>query len=132
MKNEEKIKYWLGLADYDLETARAMLKSSRYLYVGFMCHQTIEKALKAVISKNCKEDEFPPKIHNLLKLAEQAQILAALSAQQLAALKEINPLNIEARYPEYKDMLLNALTEKECKRLLSKTEVLLKWIKTKL
>lgn len=44
---ETKIKYWIELSDYDLETAEAMLLSKRYLYVGFMCHQTIEKAFKA-------------------------------------------------------------------------------------
>lgn len=41
----DKVKYWLELADYDYETALAMLESKRYLYVGFMCHQTIEKSL---------------------------------------------------------------------------------------
>ncbi len=40
MKN--KINYWIDLSDYDLETAEAMLRSKRYLYVGFMCHQTVE------------------------------------------------------------------------------------------
>jgi len=44
---EERVKYWIDLSDYDLETAEAMLDSKRYLYVGFMCHQTIEKAFKA-------------------------------------------------------------------------------------
>lgn len=43
--------YWLDLAEYDLETAEAMFVSERYLYVGFMCHQTIEKAPKAIYSK---------------------------------------------------------------------------------
>ncbi|PZX17378.1 HEPN domain-containing protein [Breznakibacter xylanolyticus] len=46
-----KIKYWIDLSDYDLETAEAMLMSKRYLYVGFMCHQTIEKAFKAYFAK---------------------------------------------------------------------------------
>lgn len=40
--------YWIEIAKYDLETAEAMLKSKRYLYVGFMCHQSIEKILKAI------------------------------------------------------------------------------------
>ncbi|MEX0987582.1 MAG: HEPN domain-containing protein [Bacteroidales bacterium] len=44
---DEKSKYWLELSDYDLETAFAMLDSKRYLYVGYMCHQTIEKIFKA-------------------------------------------------------------------------------------
>ncbi|HNT28701.1 MAG TPA: HEPN domain-containing protein, partial [bacterium] len=46
MEQAEKTAYWFEIAEYDLETARAMLKTKRYLYVGFMCHQTIEKALK--------------------------------------------------------------------------------------
>jgi len=44
---ESKIRYWIEISDYDLETAEAMYHSKRYLYVGFMCHQTIEKAFKA-------------------------------------------------------------------------------------
>ena len=43
MNIDEKIKYWYELADYDFETAEAMLSSKRYLYVGFMCHQTMKK-----------------------------------------------------------------------------------------
>lgn len=46
---EEKAKYWIDLSEYDLETAEAMLVSKRYLYVGFMCHQTIEMALKHIL-----------------------------------------------------------------------------------
>lgn len=42
----DKVKYWLDLSNYDIETAIAMQKSKRYLYVGFMCHQTIEKNFK--------------------------------------------------------------------------------------
>ena len=41
-----RVTYWIELSDYDYETAEAMLNSSRFLYVGFMCHQTIEKVLE--------------------------------------------------------------------------------------
>ncbi|NJK94894.1 MAG: HEPN domain-containing protein [Bacteroidales bacterium] len=44
---KDKVKYWVELSDYDYETAIAMQLSRRYLYVGFMCHQSIEKILKA-------------------------------------------------------------------------------------
>jgi len=43
----DKVKYWIELSDYDIDTAYALLKSKRYLYVGFMAHQSIEKILKA-------------------------------------------------------------------------------------
>lgn len=43
MNSEEKYEYWLDIAKYDLETAEAMFDSGRYLYVVFMCQQSIEK-----------------------------------------------------------------------------------------
>ena len=64
--------YWLDIAIYDLETINAMLKSHRFLYVGFMYHQSIEKILKAVYSKNL--NEVPPRIHNLAKLLKLVKL----------------------------------------------------------
>lgn len=57
---------WLDLAKYDLETARAMLETGRYLYVHFCCQQAIEKTLKALIAH--QSNEMPPRLHNLVKL----------------------------------------------------------------
>jgi HEPN domain-containing protein len=47
MNNFEKVAYWVDISDYDMETAKSMLIGKRYLYVGFMCHQAVEKMLKA-------------------------------------------------------------------------------------
>ncbi|MFH1653778.1 MAG: HEPN domain-containing protein, partial [Pseudomonadota bacterium] len=49
MGNETQL--WIERADYDLDTAEAMLKSARYLYVAFACQQAVEKYLKAIIQK---------------------------------------------------------------------------------
>ena len=48
----DKVKYWLDIADYDYATAQDLYKAKRWLYVGFMCHQTIEKTLKAYWTKS--------------------------------------------------------------------------------
>ena len=45
---------WLAQASYDLDTAEAMFKTGRYIYCVFMCHLSIEKALKACYVKNLK------------------------------------------------------------------------------
>ncbi len=42
---------WIALSDYDLETARHMLATGRYLYVIFMCHLALEKMLKAHVTE---------------------------------------------------------------------------------
>jgi HEPN domain-containing protein len=67
----EKTRYWVEISDYDLETAEAMLQSRRYLYVGFMCHQTIEKIFKANFS--AKKSETAPYSHSLSYLAKQGE-----------------------------------------------------------
>ena len=101
----DNVNYWLDLADYDIDVARAMLKTEKYLYVGFMCHQSIEKALKAVIAKKCAEGEIPPKTHDLSKLAVRAALFDSMTEEQQDFIEVLNPLNIEARYPEYKNSL---------------------------
>ena len=48
----DKYKEWLKQADYDMDTADAMHSSGRYFYAVFMCHLSIEKALKGPITKS--------------------------------------------------------------------------------
>lgn len=125
-----KVTYWVEMSDYDLETAEAMQETSRYLYVGFMCHQTIEKILKAYWT-HCL-DEVPLKIHSLSRLAEKTGIDKELSEEQLDFIDRLEPLNIEARYPSYKERLFKSLSKEYCKQLIIETKSLQQWIKNKL
>jgi HEPN domain-containing protein len=128
----DKVKYWFDLADYDIESAKVMLKGGRYIYVGFMCHQTIEKALKGIIARDCAEDEIPPKTHNLVRLSDVSGLTEKMTFEQSDLVEKMNPLNIEARYPDYKNRIAETLTNEYCKELLKKTEELLCWIKQQL
>ena len=47
MTREAKVQYWLDIANYDIDTAETLQRGGRWLYVAFMCHQVIEKTLKA-------------------------------------------------------------------------------------
>lgn len=127
---ENKIKYWIELSDYDLETAEAMLQSKRYLYVGFMCHQTIEKAFKAYFSKI--KSETPPYTHSLSLLAKNGEFYESFSNEQKDFIDQIEPLNIEARYPSHKERILKSLTDTKCTEILNRTKELQKWIKERL
>jgi len=127
---DKKITYWVELAEYDLDTAAAMLKSKRYLYVGFMAHQAIEKILKACfVSTN---DKTAPFSHSLSYIAKKAGIYKNFSEKQKEFLDQLEPLNIEARYPSHKEQLLASLTERRCNEILNKTKELYAWIKQKL
>lgn len=127
---EKKIKYWIEISDYDLETAEAMLNSKRYLYVGFMCHQAIEKVFKAFFVK--QKSETAPYSHSLSYLAKQGDFYNLFSEEQKSFIDLLEPLNIEARYPSHKERLLQSLSESMCMQIILKTKNLQKWIKEKL
>ncbi len=127
---DSKTKYWIDLSDYDLETAEAMLQSKRYLYVGFMCHQSIEKAFKAYYVK--LKSETAPYTHSLSYLAKQGDFYEKFSELQKGFIDQIEPLDIEARYPSHKERLLKSLTDAKCLEIIQNTKEIQKWIKERL
>ena len=116
--------------NYDIITAEAMLKSKRYLYVGFMAHQAVEKALKAYFVN--MKDKTAPFSHSLSFLAKQAGLYKELSEEQKNFIDLLEPMNIEARYPTHKEQLIKSLTEKRCIEMIEKSQDLQKWIMRKL
>jgi HEPN domain-containing protein len=126
----DKAKYWVELSDYDLMTADAMMKSSRFLYVGFMCHQTIEKIFKAYYVK--LKNDHAPFSHSLSYIARKGDFYNELAEEQKWFIDQVEPLNIEARYPLDKEKLLESLNKDKCQEIINKTRELQEWIKQKL
>jgi len=120
----------LRLCDSDVVTAKVNLKGKQYLWVGFLCHLIVEKSLKAVIAE--KTNEMPPKIHNLVRLAELGDVYNDLSEVQVNLLDTLTPMQIDGRYEEYKDAIRKTLSPEKCKQLLAETEPFLCMIKKKL
>ena len=125
-----KVEYWLELCEDDLKAAKAMHKTNNLLWTGFICHLVAEKALKAAIAS--VTSEVPPKSHDLLKLATKTIVCDDLPNDYKVLLGKLTPLQIEARYPEYKEKIAAILTEEYCGILLKETEEFLCWIKKKL
>lgn len=125
-----KVEYWVDMAKYDFDTAKAMNESKRYLYVGFMCHQVMEKAFKAYFVKH--KDSNPPYTHNLTLLAEKSGIYDEMTDEQKDFIDFLEPLNIEARYPTTKEKLLAILNEGKCQELINRTEGEFEWVMKKL
>ncbi|MDH4082958.1 MAG: HEPN domain-containing protein [Nitrospira sp.] len=112
---------WRELAAYDLGTADAMLAAGRYLYVLFCCQQAIEKHLKGLIVERC--DMFPPRTHDLTKLAHVAKI--APDNDQDMFLRTLTKYYIGTRYPEEVRTLADEATRELAARLLTETKGLL-------
>lgn len=126
----EKVTYWLDIADYDLETAETLYNGGRWLYVAFMCHQVIEKTLKAYWCYT--QESEPPYTHNLTRLSEGSGIDVLMDEEQMDLIDTLIPMNIQARYPEYKEQLARLLTKETCRNIIDETIKLQQWIKNKL
>ena len=48
MSREDIAAKWLEQVEEDISAAECMYNGGHWLYVGFMCHQAVEKVLKAL------------------------------------------------------------------------------------
>jgi HEPN domain-containing protein len=119
------INNWIQSADYDFKTASHMFKSGRYIYVVFLCHLSIEKILKAVVCKQCRQ--MPPYTHNLNRLIELADIVIESTHQEF--INQISLQSVPTRYPEDFNRLSKHLNKKVAENILQKTRKVLRWLK---
>lgn len=115
---------WAERAVYDLDTARAMLESKRYLYVLFCCQQAVEKMLKAIIAK--RSQELPPRLHQLVRLAERAQV--SLNEDQADFLRELSTHYIQSRYPEEIEDISSQISPQQARQVVKRTEEVVRWL----
>lgn len=116
---------WLKSADYDLKTAASLLKNKRYLYVVFMCHLSLEKTLKAILSEAF--GELPPYTHNLNRLLELGDITLPEDMQTFA--NAINLQSVPTRYPEDFTKLSKELNGKTAAAYMRQTKRIVQWLK---
>jgi len=114
---------WFKQADYDLKTAEAMLKTKRYIYTVFMCHLSIEKALKGLYAKKFKTN--PPKIHPELLRDFCEKIKLELNPEQQDFVDKLNTLSVPTRYPYELEKLLKDYKKDATNSIFNKTKKLL-------
>jgi HEPN domain-containing protein len=91
----KQVAYWLKTATDDWRVAQKLLAEDELPQGMFFVHLTLEKVLKAHVSR--VTNDYAPRIHKLTRLAELASL--DLSQEQLDILAEINQYNLEGRYP---------------------------------
>jgi HEPN domain-containing protein len=118
---------WIAISVEDLEVAELCFQGRKYLHCAYMCQQSVEKSLKALIAAN---DEIPLPIHNLPELASIANVWDSLNAEQKFFLRALTTYAIEARYPERKRKLFQKCTKDEAEKLIVNTKEMLEWLET--
>ncbi len=119
---------WSRQAEYDMETAIAMLDSGRYIYCVFMCHLSIEKSLKALYAK--KLGKNPSKTHSLVYLAQSLQLDLPEKIKEF--LEILDSVSVPTRYPEELEKLIKEYTENKAKNILDESRETSRWLKQKL
>ena len=119
---------WSRQAEYDMETAIAMLDSGRYIYCVFMCHLSIEKSLKALYAK--KLGKNPSKTHSLVYLAQSLHLDLPEIIKEF--LEILDSVSVPTRYPEELEKLIKEYTENKTKYILDESRKASRWLKQKL
>jgi HEPN domain-containing protein len=140
MNSREKYEYWLEAAQYDLETAKAMLNTGRYVYVTFMCQQTIEKLTKGIYQ--LFTDNEPPMVHNIwniLKLLKkdvtfekypQKEAFDEKLIEYKSFFVELLAYYISGRYPSFKEKICTSIDANRAKRVLNKGIEVFIWLES--
>ena len=118
-------KNWIALSDYDMETARHMLATERYLYVIFLCHLALEKILKAHVAEVIQD--VPIKTHDLIYLVKKCEL--EVPEKYLDFIGKINTASIPTRYPDDLQRSLKEYPKSVAKDYLSQTTEIVEWLK---
>lgn len=125
MEIAEQIRYWVQSCQEDYAAAQSLYEKGHLRHALFFAHLAVEKMLKAHVVK--RTEKMPPKIHNLIRLAEIAQLQP--TQQNLNFLARFGLYQLEGRYPDVSVIPLDTVTTKE--KLASVMEIL-EWLKTQL
>lgn len=95
---QKLVDYWLKSSAEDFDTMVVLFENKKYNWSLFIGHLLVEKLLKALFIK--VNSEYPPMIHNLLRLAEKSNIM--LTEERKIFLVSVTAFNINSRYDDYK------------------------------
>ncbi len=123
---DKVIQFWIESSDEDFDTMITLYENKRLSWSMFLGHLMIEKLLKALFVK--LNNEYPPYIHNLLRLAEKCNII--VDEEQQLFFATVTAFNINARYDDYKMSFQKTCTQEFCAIWIEKLKINRLWIKT--
>ena len=119
---------WLRQADYDMDTARVMYKEGRYFYSVFMCHLSIEKALKGLFVARFLAPA--PRTHSLLYFVDKLELDTPGAVKELVS--RLNGLSVPTRYPDDLRKMSSEFDSRRTWSILDESIRTLTWLKSQL
>ncbi len=125
MDMSQQIAYWRDNACEDLEVANQLVTARKSRHGLFFAHLALEKILKAHVCKAA--GKAPPRIHNLVRLAELSS--TNMPESYLMLLSELNAFNLEGRYPV---PFIADVSPKEADDYMTRTREVFEWLDSRL
>ena len=125
LDKDKLIKYWIESSDDDFDTMITMFENKRFNWSLFVGHLMIEKLLKALYVH--VHNDFPPFIHNLLRLAEKCEL--KLTEDQKLFFATVTAFNINARYDDYKMSFQSKCTPEYTFQWIESIKINRQWIR---
>ncbi len=121
---KKEIQNWLEQAEDDFDAVTFNFNGGKFYIAAFLCHQAIEKALKALFLSEKKGEV--PQSHSLIYFATNTSI----PNNFYSFLRELTPKFVDTRYPDASVDLPSRIYDKEnTKVIIDKSREVLEWIK---
>lgn len=131
MDREDKYSYWLDIAEYDMDSAEAMLHTGRYAYVTFMCQQSLEKLAKGLY--NYYIDDNVPKVHNISFIITKVLGILRIDEDEVESkfrlFDKLAAYYLQGRYPSFKEKISQLVNEEQAKKMLNESKEAFAWLK---
>lgn len=127
MSINDLLEKWISMANEDFEVSKLLYNENKFLISAFHLQQAVEKYLKAYYI--LKKNKQPSYIHNLYRIAEEADLLKNIPDDLCDLFDDLSPYYIQARYPTYKQMLSLSLNKELVNNLIIKTKRFILWLK---
>jgi HEPN domain-containing protein len=107
-----------------------MFKSSRWVYVVFMCQQTIEKLVKGLYLLYI--DDNVPRLHNINAIFSKfsERLSQQINEEYLDLFRQLSDCYKNTRYTEYMQNVSEMINESTAKFILGKTREAYQWLLT--
>ncbi len=120
-RDQDFCTYWRKSAEEDWSVGGTLVSSGKIRHGLFFVHLALEKILQANMCRATQD--LAPKIHSLVRLAEQTRM--AISESHMNFLAEFDSFDIAGRYP---DEANGCLKQADAEARVAKAEEVFQWL----
>ncbi|MEM2869096.1 MAG: HEPN domain-containing protein [Thermoplasmata archaeon] len=120
---KDRVLIWVKQAKREMESAERALAAGDFYLVAWLCHQSVEKMLRALLMH--KNLEPPEEKHSLIRLGH----IASVPPEHDTRLRELTPHYTLSRYPDASgEPPYELYTKEKAEALMEDAKEVIVWI----